>query len=61
MRQVRNKEEPDKAKIQSMIELLDSEGVLSAPDPKPLPGVLASEVRLVTWMAFSKKSDLVGL
>jgi hypothetical protein len=57
MRQVLNKEEPDKAKIQSVIELLDSEGVVSAPDPKPLPRVSASEVRLVTWMAVSKKNN----
>jgi uncharacterized protein with von Willebrand factor type A (vWA) domain len=56
MRQVLNSEEAFKLKIQSIINLLDSEGVVSAPDPKPLPAVSTSEVRLVTWMAVSKRA-----
>lgn len=38
-------------KLQEIIALLDVEGVQEAPEPKPLPDVNPSEIRLVTWMA----------
>jgi hypothetical protein len=56
MRQVLSGDEAVKLKVQLIISLLDSEGVISAPDPKPLPAVSPSEVRLVTWMAVSKRA-----
>jgi hypothetical protein len=37
-----------------VVELLDSAGIRPAEEPKSLPPVSQSEVRLVAWMAVSR-------
>ena len=51
MRRVLNSVAEDSKKLQEIINLLNLEGVQEAPEPKPLPDVNPSEIRLVTWMA----------
>jgi hypothetical protein len=54
MRGVLNLEVKDQEKIKKVIELLDEQGIQEANEPKPLPPVSLSEVRLVAWMAVGK-------
>lgn len=54
MRAVLNKDLTSEAKLLEIIEVLDSAGIAKAPEPKALPEVNSSEVRLVAWMAVSK-------
>ena len=44
----------DQQRLESIISLLGAEGVQEAAEPKPLPSLSRSEVRLVTWMAVAK-------
>ncbi len=54
MRSLLNKDLGDAELLTEIIQLLDFEGIQPAPEPKPLPEVNLSEVRLIAWMAVGK-------
>lgn len=51
MRRVLNTDLTAADHLEEIINLLDSAGIKPANDPKALPAVNLSEVRLVSWMA----------
>jgi hypothetical protein len=59
MRRVLNGDVSDAEKVVNILQLLDREGVQEAPEPRPLRDINISEVRLVTWMAVAKGSNLL--
>jgi superfamily II DNA or RNA helicase len=54
MRRILSSEVSLEQKLKSVVELLDSAGIRPAEEPKSLPPVSQSEVRLVAWMAVSR-------
>jgi hypothetical protein len=54
MRSLLNKGLSDAELLAEILQLLDFEGIQPAPEPKPLPEVNISEVRLIAWMAVRK-------
>ena len=55
MRALLNKGLGDSDLLAEILDLLDHEGVQPAPEPKPLPEVNQTEVRLIAWMAVSRE------
>ncbi len=55
MRALLNQGLSDSDLLSEIVKLLDFEGVQPAPEPKPLPEVNLSEVRLIAWMAVAKE------
>jgi hypothetical protein len=54
MRALLNKGLSDLDLLLEIIQFLEFEGVQPAPEPKPLPEVNRSEIRLIAWMAVAK-------